>query len=68
MYRRKSDMKKKIGSKKDESPAQVIDARIEELALALARLRLHRVAVRSRVILLPTGVVFVLGKVDEIGT
>ena len=24
-------MKKKIGSKKDESPAQLIDARIEEL-------------------------------------
>jgi hypothetical protein len=29
--RRKSDMQKKIGSKKDESPAQLIDARIEEL-------------------------------------
>jgi hypothetical protein len=27
----KNDMKKKIGSKKDESPAQLIDARIEEL-------------------------------------
>jgi hypothetical protein len=26
-----NDMKKKIGSKKDESPAQLIDARIEEL-------------------------------------
>jgi hypothetical protein len=31
MCRRKNDMKKKIGSKKDESPAQLIDARIEEL-------------------------------------
>jgi hypothetical protein len=31
MCRRKDDMKKKIGSKKDESPAQRIDARIEEL-------------------------------------
>jgi hypothetical protein len=33
MCRRKKDMKKKmmIGSKKDESPAQLIDARIEEL-------------------------------------
>jgi hypothetical protein len=30
MRRRKNDMKK-IGSKKDESPAQLIDARIEEL-------------------------------------
>src|SRR5213594_2193787 len=31
MCRRKNDMKKKIGSKKDESPARLIDARIEEL-------------------------------------
>src|SRR5918999_2776714 len=32
MSRRENDMKKeKIGSKKDESPAQLIDARIEEL-------------------------------------
>jgi hypothetical protein len=31
MCRRKNDMKKKMGSKKDESPAQLIDARIEEL-------------------------------------
>src|SRR5713101_3144372 len=31
MCRRKKGMKKKIGSKKDESPAQLIDARIEEL-------------------------------------
>jgi hypothetical protein len=30
MCRRKNDMKK-IGSKKDESSAQLIDARIEEL-------------------------------------
>src|SRR5439155_19724154 len=29
--RRTNDMKKKIGSEKDESPAQLIDARIEEL-------------------------------------
>jgi hypothetical protein len=29
--RRKNDMKKKIGSKKDESPARLIDARIQEL-------------------------------------
>jgi hypothetical protein len=29
--RRKNDMKKKIGSKKDESPDQLIDERIEEL-------------------------------------
>ena len=28
---RKNDMKKRIGSKKDDSPAQLIDARIEEL-------------------------------------
>jgi len=37
------DMKKKIGSKKDESPAQLIDARIEELGdwrgKTLSRLR-----------------------------
>jgi hypothetical protein len=31
MHRRKNDMKKKIGSTKDDSPAQLIDARIEEL-------------------------------------
>src|SRR6058998_640345 len=31
MCRRKNDMKKKIGSKEDQSPAQLIDARIEEL-------------------------------------
>src|ERR1700731_3126833 len=43
MCRRKNDMKKKIGSKRDESPAQLIDARIEELddwrGKMLARLR-----------------------------
>src|ERR1700693_2670008 len=31
MCRRKNDMKKKIGSKNDEAPAQLIDARIAEL-------------------------------------
>jgi hypothetical protein len=31
MCRRKNDMKEKIDSKKDESPAQLIDARIEEM-------------------------------------
>jgi hypothetical protein len=30
-WRRRNDMNKKIGSKKDESPTQLIDARIEEL-------------------------------------
>jgi hypothetical protein len=43
MCRRKRDMKKKSGSRKDESPAQLIDARIEELGdwrgRTLARLR-----------------------------
>jgi hypothetical protein len=31
MYRRKNDMNEKTGSEKDESPAQLIDARIEQL-------------------------------------
>src|SRR5207247_8400895 len=31
LSRRKNDMEKQIGSKKDDSPAQLIDARIEEL-------------------------------------
>jgi hypothetical protein len=44
MCRRKNDMKnKKIGSKKDESPTQLVDARIEELhdwrGKTLSRLR-----------------------------
>src|ERR1700687_2281170 len=43
MRRRNNDMKKKIGSKKDASPAQLIDARIDELddwrGEMLARLR-----------------------------
>jgi hypothetical protein len=29
--KRENDMKKKIGATKDESPAQLVDARIEEL-------------------------------------
>jgi hypothetical protein len=43
MPRRRNEMNKKIDSKKDESPAQLIDARIEELddwrGETLARLR-----------------------------
>jgi hypothetical protein len=43
MCRRKDDMKEKTGSKKDESPAQLIDRRIEELGdwrgKTLSRLR-----------------------------
>ena len=46
----------------------VLLADLPALALALAGRKLHRVALRRRVIPLPTSLVFARGKVDESGT